>query len=42
MEKMVRAWQRFCLSGILVAGETSFARLSAIVDVIKQGIFAST
>jgi hypothetical protein len=38
MEEMVRTWQTFCAWGVLVAGETSFARLSAIVDTIKQGI----
>jgi hypothetical protein len=38
MGEMVRAWQTFCAWGVLVAGETSFARLSAIVDTIKQGI----
>ncbi|ELR13143.1 uncharacterized protein ACA1_349340 [Acanthamoeba castellanii str. Neff] len=38
MGEMVQTWQTFCAWGVLVAGETSFARLSAIIDTIKQGI----
>jgi hypothetical protein len=40
--EMVKAWQSPADVGILVAGETSFDRLSAIVDIIKKGIMHPT
>jgi hypothetical protein len=42
VHEMVKAWQSPAAVGILVAGETSFDRLSAIVDIIKKGIMHPT
>jgi hypothetical protein len=38
MHEMVSAWQEPCEAAVLVAGETSLARLSMITDTIKQVI----
>jgi len=35
---MVAEWQRPCVAAYLVAGHTSFARLSAIADILKANL----
>lgn len=39
---MATTWQTSANVAFLVAGQTSFGRLSAIMDIIKQGIMTGT
>lgn len=39
MHVMVTEWRGLCVAAYLVAGHTSFARLSAIADILKANLF---